>query len=126
MLGDCWNQYNHESNTTTIIQKGTIQMIYYVIDCEFNRTNYPELIGSMPNNPPAYAIVKLLPDPFREHSCWECDNIWMAKVELNNNTPNLSSEKAQYCPKCNQKSSCSSSWIQSDTNPYPFPEPIYK
>jgi len=101
-------------------------MIYYVIDHPFNQSNYPDQIGLMLVNPIAYAIIKVLPDPFREHSCWKCDQIWKAKVELNSNTPNLSNEKVQYCPNCFQKSTCSSSWILSNGNQYPFPEPINK
>ena len=99
-------------------------MIFYVIDHPFNQTNYPELIGLIKSEPPTYAIVKTLPDPFREHSCWNCDHVWRAKVELESNTPMLSSEKNQYCTICNQRSSCSSSWIQSNGNTYPFPEPL--
>jgi hypothetical protein len=98
-------------------------MIYYAIDCEFNQTNYPELIGLMYSNPPAYCIVKVLPDPFREHSCWQCHKVWRAKVELKGHS-NLSAESNSYCPECNTKSSCSSSWIQENGNPFPFPKPI--
>jgi len=98
-------------------------MIYYVIDCGFNQTNYPDLIGQFFSNAPSYSIVKLLPDPYRKHSCWNCDKDWIVKVELNKTTINLSGEKTQYCPECNQKSSIASNWIQSNNNPYPFPKP---
>ena len=98
-------------------------MIYYVIDCEFNQTKYPELIGLMYSEPPAYAIVKTLPDPFREHSCWKCSSKWLAKVQLKGHS-NLSAESNKYCPKCHTKSSMSSAWVQSNGNPFPFPEPI--
>jgi hypothetical protein len=98
-------------------------MIYYVVNNEFNQAHYSDIIGVMYSNPPAYAIVKELPDPFRLHECWNCNQDWMAKVELKGNS-NLSAESNQYCPKCHTKSSCASSWIQENGNPYPFPEPI--
>ena len=98
-------------------------MMYYVIDHPFNQTNYPELIGLIFSNPPAYAIVKTLPTPYRLHECWNCNEDWMAKVVLKGNS-NLTAESNQYCPKCHTKSSCASSWIQSNGNPFPFPEPI--
>jgi len=99
-------------------------MIYYVVNNEFNQTNYPELIGLFKSNPPAYAILKMLPDPFRKHECWKCNTNWIAKVKFSKTTPNLSGEQMQSCPNCQIKSSLSSSWIKSDGNPYPFPEPI--
>ena len=98
-------------------------MIYYVVNNEFNQAYYSDIIGLMYSNPPSYAVVKELPDPYREHSCWECHNVWIDKVELKGNS-NLSAESNSYCPKCKTKSSLSSSWIQEDGNPYPFPEPI--
>lgn len=94
-------------------------MIYHVIDHPFNQTNYPEIIGLIYTEPPAYAIVKTLPDPFREHSCWKCHIKWIAKVELKGHS-NLSAESNSYCPDCNTKSSCASSWIQENGNPFPF------
>jgi len=33
---------------------------YLVIDCEFNQLNYSGIIGNLYNNPPAYAIVKVV------------------------------------------------------------------
>ena len=98
-------------------------MIYYIIDHPFNQTNYPELIGLMYSEPPAYAIVKTMPDPYRLHECWNCNKDWMAKVKLKGNS-NLTAESNEYCPTCQTKSSCASSWIQSNGNPFPFPEPL--
>lgn len=99
-------------------------MIYFVTDCEFNQTNYPNLIGRIYSNPPSYAIVIQLPDPYRKHSCWKCKNDWIAKVELDSKTINLSGEQSQYCPNCETKSSCASCWIQSNGDEYPFPKPV--
>lgn len=99
-------------------------MIYHVIDHPFNRANYSDQIGLLLANPIAYAIVKVLPNPYREHSCWKCNHVWRSKVQLKTDTPNLSGEVTPHCPECNQKSTCSSSWILSDGNQYPFPEPI--
>ena len=99
-------------------------MIYYIVDCEFNQAHYSDIIGLMYSTPPSYAILKTLPNPFRKHECWKCNTNWIAKVKFSKTTPNLSGEQMQSCPKCHTKSSCASSWIQSDDNPYPFPEPI--
>jgi hypothetical protein len=94
-------------------------MIYCVLDNPFNQTNYPELIGLMYSSPPAYCIVKVLPDPFRQHECWDCNNKWLEKVELKD-ISNLSGEKNSYCPNCQTKSSCAGAWVQYNGNPYPF------
>lgn len=34
--------------------------MYLVVECEFNRANYPDLIGIVYEEPPSYAIVKVL------------------------------------------------------------------
>jgi hypothetical protein len=99
-------------------------MMFMVIDHEFNQTNYPELINRFYSNPPAYAIVKTMPDAYRNYECHNCNSTWIAKVELDKNTINLSGEKTEYCPNCNKKPFYASAWIQSNGNPFPFPEPI--
>lgn len=98
-------------------------MIFIVIDNQFNQTNYPELIDKIYSDPPAYAIVKSMPDPHRYYSCWKCNCNWIAKVELESHTISLSGEKSMYCPKCHEKTSMASAWIQSNGNPFPFPKP---
>jgi hypothetical protein len=46
---------------------------------------------------------------------------WITKVELNDETPNLSGEKQVYCPDCNTKASCSSAWVDKDGNDWNHP-----
>lgn len=39
--------------------------LYKVVDNEFNRKNYPDLIGQIPSSPPAYASVEVIETPMK-------------------------------------------------------------
>ena len=94
--------------------------MFKIVDCKFNRVNYPNLVNLYCNEPPAYArVIKI--QPYRRHECWKCKNSWVAKVEKGEgNTQNISGEVNQYCPKCNQRSSCASAWIDENGADWDF------
>lgn len=94
---------------------------FEVVNNEFNRANYPDIINCYYNDPPAYAVVRKI-DPYRLHSCWQCRKDWMAPVVLSNNHQNVSGEQSVYCPDCHTKSSCATAWKDKDGNDWVFPE----
>lgn len=98
--------------------------LYWVTNSEFNQAHYSDIIGVLYRIAPSYANVIELPDPYRQFECWKCNNEWIAEIKWNDHTNNLSGESNQYCPNCHTKSSCASSWIESNGDPYPFPESI--
>lgn len=97
--------------------------IFEIVNCAFNRANYRDLINQYTGIPPAYAIVRRI-EPYRKHTCWECDKQWMAKVEMANQTQMLTGETSQYCPECYTKASCSTAWINADGSDWVFPPPF--
>lgn len=128
----CFNQTNGNTSASIradeslkTINRKENNMLYYVIDSQFNQNNYPDLIGRLLSIAPSYAMVKVLPDPYRKFECWHCNKEWIIKVELmNNKTINLSGEKTKCCPNCNRKYSAASAWIESNGKTYPMPKPI--
>lgn len=86
---------------------------FIVVNTEFNRKNYPDLINKLYIDPPSYVMVKKI-QPYRKHHCWNCSNEWIAMVVLSKKTNNISGEQTNWCTKCQTKASASSAWINHD------------
>lgn len=71
--------------------------MFIVIDNEFNRANYPDLINKSFSNPPSYATVKQLDDIELVASGYEW---YCPKCNEMNNIPEVT--EIVTCEKCNQ------------------------
>lgn len=52
---------------------------YKITDSDFNRANYPDLIGQIVDNPPAYAKVELVKDLPSMESIWKNQSNWIGE-----------------------------------------------